>query len=254
MQEVKVGSVFCNLTVKGVLLAGEKGVKRKSWVCSCSCGEESVVDTYRLKSGKATRCNGCAKKASGRSQRTARHLFSRKAYNTWSSLKNRCTNPNYEFYSNYGGRGVSFCDSWSLFENFIADMGEPPTKSHSIDRIDPNKGYCKGNCRWATMEEQQNNRTNNVKLTHNGETKTLAQWSKLFGLDYEVVRSRFHRGLSSEKVLFSGDLNPRYRYTTPLGVFAKLEDVCESHSIPRSTARNRFHSKKNIEWVKTVIK
>ena len=71
----------------------------------------------------------------------------------------RCTNPNQPHYERYGGRGVTICDAWrKSFEAFYADMGDPPTDQHSIDRIDNDRGYEPGNCRWATIEEQNANR------------------------------------------------------------------------------------------------
>jgi hypothetical protein len=92
-----------------------------------------------------------------------------KAYRAWNNLKKRCNNPNNISFVYYGGRGIKVCRRWKKFENFIADMGLPPSEKHSIDRIDNDGNYEPSNCRWATREEQANNKSNNKFITHNGQ-------------------------------------------------------------------------------------
>jgi hypothetical protein len=83
----------------------------------------------------------------------------RRVYRIWEQMKQRCVDPNHVSYPRYGARGIEVCDEWrSSFEAFLADMGEPPTDQHSIDRIDNDGGYARGNCRWATRVEQQANK------------------------------------------------------------------------------------------------
>jgi len=84
-------------------------------------------------------------------------------YRVWRSMRARCNNPNHKAYSSYGGRGISVCARWGLFENFLADMGEP-AKGASLDRINNNAGYSPENCRWATRAEQSRNQRT-TKLT-----------------------------------------------------------------------------------------
>jgi hypothetical protein len=113
----------------------------------------------------------------------------------------RCTNPNSEYYADYGGRGITVCEDWLKFENFYRDMGDRPSKDHSIDRSDNNGNYCKDNCRWRTNKEQQNNRGNNRLLEFNGTTKTVAGWSESVGIKYDTLYSRLRLGWSIEEAL-----------------------------------------------------
>ncbi|HCP78957.1 MAG: hypothetical protein CML16_03100 [Pusillimonas sp.] len=79
-------------------------------------------------------------------------------YNTWIKIRDRCSNPRNAKYPDYGGRGITVCDRWHVFENFLSDMGTKPAPELSIDRINNDGDYEPGNCRWATAKQQANNR------------------------------------------------------------------------------------------------
>jgi len=122
-------------------------------------------------------------------------------YKTWIGLKARCYNKNDKDYKNYGGRGIKVCKRWkNSFENFYNDMGDKP-KGMSIDRIDNNGNYEPSNCRWATIEQQNNNKRNNHLLTYNGKTQTITQWSREIKVPVSTLQCRLLRGWSKEKTL-----------------------------------------------------
>lgn len=124
-----------------------------------------------------------------------------RTYRIWSGMKSRCTNPRMRIYKYYGGKGVKVCDRWQSFTNFLTDMGECPSPSHTIDRIDGNGDYEPGNCRWITLQKQQRNRSNNRRVTAFGRTQTLIEWAEEKGFDPKTLQTRFQRNWDAERAL-----------------------------------------------------
>lgn len=127
-------------------------------------------------------------------------------YISWVGMRARCYNPNDPDYSRYGGRGIIVCDRWmdenEGYLNFIKDLGDRPSKSHSVDRINCNGNYCPENCKWATAEEQSNNRGEyNHYLEHNNQRLTIGQWARLLSIPAGTIRARLRYNWSIEDAL-----------------------------------------------------
>lgn len=127
-------------------------------LCRCDCGTEREVVVSNLRSGLSTSC-GCWKDEKT-SERRKKHGFSKTTmYYRYQGMIRRCYDPLHKEFHNYGARGIKVCDKWlESVENYINDMGFPPFKTAQIDRINNNLGYFKDNCRWATPQENTNNR------------------------------------------------------------------------------------------------
>lgn len=156
-----------------------------------------------------------------------------KTYNCWVMMKQRCKNPKCQFYPDYGGRGISYCEEWEKFENFYKDMGDKP-KGYSLDRIDVNGNYYKENCRWATNSQQANNKRTSRKITYGKKTMTISEWASSLKINPQTLRSRFDRGgWSVEEAL-----------TIPVGV--DYCPICKQNHKARFCPKieNRRNSKK----------
>lgn len=186
---------FGRLTV-----VGSFDVKAKDKVlCRCDCGKEKSITKGNLVQGYTKSC-GCLQKERVSSSNRSHGMTSSATHRVWIGMMGRCYVKTNSRYSRYGGKGITVCKEWHDFTNFLRDMGERPD-GMSIDRIDNSKGYQPGNCRWATLVGQANNKTNNRMVEVNGESKTLAMWCAEKNMPYFSVVRRIKRGWSVERAL-----------------------------------------------------
>lgn len=174
--------------------------KNSVWLCSCDCGGFSKSLAPGLNGGRVLSC-GCARREASRGRWLIHGNSTKAEHKAWRSMHDRCENPKHKSYYNYGGRGISVCERWNTFENFYADLGPRPTLKHSIDRIDNESGYSPQNCRWATRDEQANNKRTNCVFTLGGKSQTLTAWAKEVGVSISSIRGRMSRGWSLEQAL-----------------------------------------------------
>lgn len=123
-----------------------------------------------------------------------------RAYVAWVNMKGRCNNPHRSDASYYALRGISYDPAWESFENFYADMGDPPPEK-SLDRVDNNLGYSKANCEWRTSTEQNLNKRNIKRYECNGKSLTLGQWEKETGIQRLTIYYRLKSGKTIAEAL-----------------------------------------------------
>jgi len=127
------------------------------WRCLCLCGKEKIIRSDHLRSGKSQSCGHCSRPVIVERNGSSKHYL----FQTWGNMMSRCYNKNLERYKDYGELGIKVFETWHAPKVFISwieeNLGQRP-EGHSLDRINVYGNYEPGNLRWASSEEQINNR------------------------------------------------------------------------------------------------
>ena len=175
---------------------------KRMWECLCKCGIVTYQKSYYLRKGIVKSC-GCHKLELFVGRNTTHGLHDLPEHKAWENMLSRCYNENTPCYKHYGGRGIKVCKRWrKSFTNFLEDMGRRPAAGYSLDRIDNSEDYRKSNCRWTTQQQQLRNRRGNVKITIDGRTRLLVEWSEESGRDVQAIRYRLRAGIDSYNAVF----------------------------------------------------
>lgn len=122
-------------------------------------------------------------------------------YYIWAAMHQRCLDPNHSAFKYYGGRGIKVCVRWLDFWSFVQDVGSRPSKSHSIERVNPDGNYTPENCRWATAGEQSVNKRNTRWIEIGGRKMLASEWAKELGLSTPTILARLRNGMSAEQAV-----------------------------------------------------
>lgn len=176
----------------------------RNYRCLCDCGAETFASGPNLKRG-ATKSCGCWKQMTAGFGTKSHGMSKTDEYKIWAGIKKRCLNPKYKEFHLYGGRGITISARWAeSFENFYADMGPRPSKSHSIDRKDNDGNYEPGNCRWATDVEQSHNSKQVRLVQYEGQLIPIRDLARKINRSYWTVYKLIaRRGMPVEDALLA---------------------------------------------------
>lgn len=162
--------------------------------CQCDCGNIKYSSYTNLRRGHTKSC-GCLK--------NKYQIENKRIFVCWWNMRLRCDSSQRKDSKYYHDKGISYCEEWSNYQNFQKWALENGYKDNlTLDRIDGDLPYCPENCRWITIEEQQRNRSFCLYFSHNGETKTLAEWARIYGINRTTLHDRIYKlGYSFEEAV-----------------------------------------------------
>lgn len=207
VRPIPAGTEFGDLVVIGPAepFTRNNGRKAAASLCRCACGSERRYKNNGLRNGRWQSC-GCKQQANSAAARI-KHGHAQggrrsPVLDIWKGMLRRCSDPKFSRWEDYGGRGITVCERWRAdFLAFLADVGPRPSPSHTLERIDNNANYEPSNVRWATKNEQANNKRNNRQVDYLGETITLAELARRTGLPSSALRRRLVAGLNVDEAI-----------------------------------------------------
>ena len=182
----------------------------------------------------------------------------------YHAMMKRCYNVNDKYYYIYGEKGITVCSEWRntekivikdasnthliskgylAFKNWALSSGYK--EGLTIDRINVEGNYEPSNCRWVTMQEQNNNKTNNIYITYKGIKHTLKEWSDIYGINYQTLYDRMNVCKLSFEEAISRPVDKASRYLTYKGVTKSMADWARDTGIPYHTLKSRLN---NLHW------
>lgn len=164
-------------------------------------------------------------------------------YDTWRKMVERCTDSTHFTFKWYGARGITVCDEWLEHpKNFIQDMSPSHATGLTLDRKDNSIGYCKSNCRWSTMREQNKNKTTSIRVVHEGSLIPLIDLARAHGIPYTTIFGRFKRG---EDLLVAKGRTPRLSVEIN-GARRPIARLAEETGVAYATLRKRLITGKKL--------
>lgn len=178
--------------------------EKDGYNCKCDCGNDYFMPFemrgYYIR-GRNKSC-GCY-----RAMETHGLSYKSPVWQVWKNMRRRCYDVKNKRFKHYGGKGITVCDEWQDFKNFHDwAMNNGYQKGLTLDRINNDGNYEPNNCRWVDAYVQANNQSRNHKITYNGETLTLSQWTRKLNFPLHLIWKRLNRGWSTQEAL-----------TTPVG-------------------------------------
>lgn len=197
---MKLADAVAGARIGGLIIVSTEYVQKATYkklyaTCLCDCGKSTKIQVNSL--GPNTSSCGCGQ----RKAHITHGMTNSNSYKAWVSMKARVVSNNPTIRPHYKDRGITVAVEWNNFEGFYRDMGEKP-EGLTLERINNDKGYSKDNCKWATKDEQERNKTTSVFVVHSTEGRMIfADACKKEHIHVQCATSRLRKGKSLQVAL-----------------------------------------------------